>query len=241
LTSVDLSALRGQVSLEARAAHLYYEQPRIETDIAYLEWLLDVLDKLADVYTQVIDLGGQAGPGLEEIIKDTALGLQNTAAQLLRGVAADTEKRLSYRLDRLLCPYCLAHYGAHSTSVLPRQPIIYYGCRLCHQSREFLEGQVVAALDRQMSQQWSIQNGVIQINWLARRQLFDFDAAAVVQATDEEVERFAVQVGNDTDPYRRLRYKQIRCSTSTTCDLSQNSIRILEYTFGQIEKLELSS
>jgi hypothetical protein len=29
--------------------------------------------------------------------------------------------------------------------------------------------------------------------------LFDFDRVEIQQATDEEVERFAVQVGNDTD------------------------------------------
>jgi hypothetical protein len=234
LTAVDLSALKGKVSVEAQGAQISYEQARIETDVAYLDWLLEVLDKLADGYAQILALGGQAAPALEAIIKVTSLDLQNTATQLLLGIAADTAKRLSQRLDRLLCPRCLAHCQAHRAAPASWQTIIYYGCRICYQSRNFLEGQPVAVLDRQMEPPWLIQAGMVQVNWLSHRNLFDFNAVAIIQATDEEVERLAVQVGNDTDPYRRPRYKQVTCMISPTCRLSENTMRILRRTFGQL-------
>lgn len=236
LTAVDLSALKGRVSVEAQGTQISYEQARIETDVAYLDWLLDVLDKQADSYAQIVALGGQAAPALEVIIKFTTLDLQNTATQLLQGIAADTAKRLSHRLDRLLCPHCLAHCQAHRAAPSHWQTITYYGCRICNQSRDFLEGQPVAVLNRQMDPPWLIKADMVQVNWLTYRKLFDFNAVLIVQATDEEVERLAVQVGNDTDPYRRPRYNQIACTISPTCRLSENTLRILQRTFGQLHQ-----
>lgn len=48
-------------------------------------------------------------------------------------------------------------------------------------------------------------------------------------------ERFAVQVGNDTDPVRRPTYAQMRCLVSPECGLSENTMRILQRTFGRVE------
>jgi hypothetical protein len=88
-----------------------------------------------------------------------------------------------------------------------------------------------------MAQEWVVQQDIVQVNWLARRSLFDFNEVMIIQATDEEVERFAVQVGNDTDPYRRTRYKQMLCMVSTACSLSPNTLRILQHTFGRVEEI----
>ena len=59
----------------------------------------------------------------------------------------------------------------------------------------------------------------------------------IIQATDEEVERFAVQVGNDTDPYREPRYEQMQCSVDPKCQLSENTLRILESIFGPVNRV----
>jgi hypothetical protein len=40
-----------------------------------------------------------------------------------------------------------------------------------------------------------------------------------------------VQVGNDTDPFRRARYPRIPYSVAPDCNLSENTYRILERTF----------
>jgi hypothetical protein len=92
---------------------------------------------------------------------------------------------------------------------------------------------VTAVLDNQAQAETSQNGQVLQANWLIRRQLFDFDAVKIIQATDEDVERFAVQVGNDTDPRRQGRYKDMRCVVSSDCELSENTMRILERTFGE--------
>jgi hypothetical protein len=85
-----------------------------------------------------------------------------------------------------------------------------------------------------METEWVKQPEDWYINWLQRRELFDFSRVEIVQATDEDVERFAVQVGNDTDEWRKPRYKQIPCAVSAQCQLSENTLRILERMFGAV-------
>jgi hypothetical protein len=53
----------------------------------------------------------------------------------------------------------------------------------------------------------------------------------IIQATDEDVERFIIQVGNDTDPVRRSWYKRKKCLISFQCRLSPNSLRLLYCMF----------
>ncbi len=76
------------------------------------------------------------------------------------------------------------------------------------------------------------QDGTWRVNWLARRTLFDFDEIEIVRATDEDVERFVVQAGNDTDEFRQSRYREMSCKIVLDCRLSGNTLRILKNTFG---------
>jgi hypothetical protein len=80
------------------------------------------------------------------------------------------------------------------------------------------------------------KEGLVRVNWLVRRELFDFDRVEIIQATDEDVERFAVQVGNDTDPVRQPHYPQMRCLVAPQCRLSENTLRILRQTFDVVER-----
>ena len=64
-----------------------------------------------------------------------------------------------------------------------------------------------------------------------RQSLFDFDEVKVVQAADKEVQTFAVQVGNDTDTFRRQRYRKVPCVISPECRLSEATLRILKKHF----------
>ena len=153
------------------------------------------------------------------------------AVQLLQAIGQETTARLAYRADRMLCPHCLTFCGAHIASMLEDFNVRYYGCRMCKQSRRLWEGEVVAVLDAGMGVGPIHQHGETRVNWLAWRELFDFHSVEIVQATDEDVERFAVQVGNDTDPFRRPRYGQMQCVVKPECKLSENTLRILDSVF----------
>ena len=76
------------------------------------------------------------------------------------------------------------------------------------------------------------------VNWLIKRELFDFDSVEIKQATDEDIERFVVQVGNDTDLTRKTLYKQMDCIIYPTCQPSPGIIRMLERAFGTVKQLK---
>lgn len=118
----------------------------------------------------------------------------------------------------------------------------YYGCRACRRSYGLLyypQG-VTAVLNAAGTQRYTQQDDRLRANWLVQRILFDFDSVEIIQATDEDVERFALQVGNDTDPLRRPHYEQMVCTIAPACSLSKNTIRILEQLFGQVNQLPVT-
>ena len=98
----------------------------------------------------------------------------------------------------------------------------------------------MAILDAEWTEDQAQQDGQLRVNWLTRRTLFDFDRVEIIQATDEDVERFVIQVGNDTDTFRQPRYKQMRCVVAPDCQLSENTWKILRSFFGQVEREKIS-
>jgi len=222
------------VEADSKGQRISYIKPGIETNIKYLQSRICWLSDVADAYPAIVALGGEAVAPLHSLTKRNRR-LRPLATQLLRDIADDTIPRLSNHAKNLICPRCLTCCRKHQIKLSWWQSITYYGCRTCHQSREFVEGWVVARLDNTMTQELVQQNGVLRVNWLSRRALFDFDEVEIIQATDEEVERFAVQVGNDTDRLRKPRYQQMRCVVSADCGLSENSHRILRRMFGSVE------
>ncbi|MBN1993203.1 MAG: hypothetical protein JW953_10905 [Anaerolineae bacterium] len=186
----------------------------------------------------LLALGGEAVPHLAALATNKKTLLGEDAVWLLRSIEADTMARFSAHYTYLLCPRCLVHYYANQVYRPDLPPIVYYGCRTCGQSREFLEwrGQVVTVLDKRMEAAYTEQEGIIWGNWFLSRSLFDCDWVEIIRATDEDVERFAIQIGNDTDPFRKPRYKEMRCVIGPECQLSENTLRILNRMFGQIER-----
>lgn len=213
----------------AQTVYVCYEQEGIENDSEYLGTLFDLLSDLAEAYSAVAALGGEAVPFLKKML--TLHHHELITAELLGVIARNTTARVGDRAPQFLCPSCLTRYKAHKVLLTSSEDITYYGCRTCSQSREFLEGRVVAVLDSRMGTERIQQEGTWRVNWLIRRDLFDFDEVEIVQATDEDVERFAVQVGNDTDEFRRSRYKEMSCNITLDCRLSENTLRILKSNF----------
>jgi hypothetical protein len=231
--------LKGKIYTFYDGVGICYEQAGRETDIEYLQTLFDFIVNIADGYPKILSIGGEAVPVLEEMAKSTH-PLHSVAHSLLKSIGKETEKRLSSKSSRLLCAYCFVYYAVHKVPFFWHS-ITYYGCRKCGQSNDFIDskGSVVVVLDsKQELKQWK-QAEKLCINWFAHEELFDFDQIEITRATDEDVERFAVRVGNDTDPVRKFRYKQMRCSIPVDGQLSDNTIRVLRKIFGQVEKQEI--
>jgi hypothetical protein len=233
-------SLKGKIYAIPGGRQLYYQQFGIETDIAYLQSLISLLVKLANAYPKILTFGSQATSLLQKNAKTSLVqghkGLRPITLQLLDELLpANTH---GYHGSNRLCPQCLTRcVVTREYTINPADRISEYSCRSCGQSETFLNwaGPVLAVLDSQMVTAMAEKQGALHINWLNRGALFDFDKVVILQATDQDVERFAVLVGNDTDEYRSPHYKSMPCTVAATCHLSENTLRILRHTFGQVD------
>ena len=184
----------------------------------------------------LVRLGSEPVEALLDLANKPNHRLNKTALWILDSISHDTTTRLGDRADRLLCVDCLTYCGTYTEHV-GKKSLTYHGCRVCGQSWEFLfcpSREVIAVFDSTWQEPYQQMNGILRINSLVRNHLFDFNVIEIVTASDEEVERFSVRAGNDTDSARPLPYKQVSCYVWPECELSENTIRILERTFKAV-------
>lgn len=240
----DSNGLQSRItgSIEVAYGDLRYLKRNVQRDAKQLKMVIDYLCDLATGYPYVVSLGGEAVSFLHPIATGKENILKPVARQLLYDIEQETTRRFQWKIDDLYCSECLTRFAAHKVNLGLLTTIIYYGCRICEQSRQYydLKGLwVILVLDDQMKDDLIQQKNILRVNWLQHRVLFDFDEIEIAQASDEDVERFAVILGNDTDPMRIGRYKHMNCTISTISELSENTLRILRRMFGQVEIKEI--
>jgi hypothetical protein len=231
-------SLSGTVALSPDGQHLLYEEDRLRRDPAVLQEMSDIMVEFLKLYPRLANLGTFALPFLQPLaVKEHPF--QPVLKQLLHHIAKESQNRLGERSRPSLCPTCFRRCISQELKLSLTDRLSYYGCRACGQNLEFLEVEkrVVALLDTQMSQNYLLREGVLFVNWLLHRQSFDFDEVYIRRATDEDVERFASQAGNDTDPLQQPRYSPMRCLIWPEAELSENSLKILQHTFGRVERV----
>jgi hypothetical protein len=96
---------------------------------------------------------------------------------------------------------------------------------------------VGVVIDSSMSEPYLVSAGVLSVNWLARRALLDFDSVEIISADEVDVEKFYVQLRNDTDAERRQRYKTMQCRVRQALELRHNTIHNLEAVFGEVVRV----
>lgn len=234
---VPSDKLPGVITLDAGGDRIYYEQPGLETSLDKLNTVFRRLHALLTVYPQVLHLEGEAIPRLLEI-GQASTALQPVCLQLIVDICQQATQRAAENWVPRLCPRCLIQFELLTVVLPDGGRITYFGCRACGQSRHALPlpAKVVAVLDSQDAREQVQLGDALRVNWLVRREMFDFDQVEIAQATDEDIERFAVQVGNDTDEMRQPRYATMVCTILPECKLSKDSIRILEQVFGRVIK-----
>lgn len=224
--------LKGNINSKSKGEEVYYKQVGAEKNFQYLQFIGNLLVDLVTAYPKVVALGGDAiKPLLVIATKDEQR--RPIIFQIVQDIAQQTTKKPKSQASKLLCTRCLKRsFGTCQVKFPEERPVSYYGCQLCGQTRNFFSGKVIAVLDDKMEASYLLQDKVVRINWLSYRKLFDFDKVEIIQASDEYVERFAVQVGNDVD--KRQSYGQIHCLVSSQCKLSDNTMKILQHTFGVV-------
>jgi hypothetical protein len=225
LSALDFK-LKGDPGTETQGRNrqvITYRQSGLENQVDTLQSVLNLLCDLAEAYPASVALEAELVPALEAVAARSNPHLRPLISQLIQDVSWATTSMFHSRLSELLCPQCLVRYAAHPVKLSwLDEPMVYYGCRRCGQSRTVLRwsGQITAVLDSRMTTERSEQAGVLRVNWLLRHDLFDFDSVEIIQASDEEVERFAVQLGNHIDPARPDHYRHLTCRVAPQCGLS---------------------
>nr|HMQ56397.1 NADH-quinone oxidoreductase subunit J [Anaerolineae bacterium] len=107
-----------------------------------------------------------------------------------------------------------------------------------HQQRQKFR-KIVAVLDAAWPRE-SERPGpdLLRVNWLRRKALFDFDWVEIVQATDQDVAAFTEQIQEDTDSWRRSRYRQMQVWVDPRLNLSNETMRVLRDMFGEVKTLQ---
>jgi len=199
-----------------------------------------VRDLLRQVPQAVAELTALAAEGdlraTEPLVTllDEVPAVRDAASRALESIAGIWEGRAA----ELLCCSCLVRLECRRAAK-PRENTRWLVCRSCRRAGKVLKGirQVVAVLDDRRTQEQPRHDGLLRVNWLKRRTLFDFDRVEIVAAPDEEVERFLIHVGNDTDAWRQKRYKRMPCRVAVDCSLSEHTLRILRRTFGEVVRV----
>ncbi len=235
LTDEIPTTLKGTINIGLSGQAIRYEQMGIEKNLSYLEQLFNLFSRLINIYPQVIILGSDIIPLLRQIIMGKHPLLHPLALQWLSNIGAETTARFSSEVLHLLCPTCLTWCSSHTVKTSQHYFVTYFGCRSCHQSRDFLKGHIIAVVDHQMRQEYVQHKDIVYVNWLAHQKIFDFSEVEFVRATDEDAERLAVQIGNDTDIIRHQHYHEMRCTIKSSSHLSENSLRILKRTFKYVD------
>lgn len=187
----------------------------------------------------IVYLGGETVlPLIDQLSTPDEEGAE-TIEWLLENIAFETSKELPKQTSRLICPNCLVKCGKNEVKMTRERTLTFYGCEICYQSRRFIKrpDQIVAVLDVNMKigQKRNETGEILSVNWLKRKTLFEFDRVEIVNAPEEEVELFVIQVGNDGDKKRKSRYKKMTCTVHADCTLPENALRILDQMFGEIE------
>ncbi|MCS7279063.1 MAG: hypothetical protein NZ530_03265 [Thermodesulfobacteriaceae bacterium] len=179
------------------------------------------------------------GEGINLLVKRLShpSSVKNTILHLLKSIAYETEERLASKANWLICPKCMVHLGANQIRLDKKVVITFYGCRSCYQSRNFYnfrDNKIVMILDRELEEEKILEDKILRINWFKHKELFDFDWIEIFQASDEEVERFCIHIGNDGDLIRRKKYKKIPCFIRKECELKEETINMLRNIFKEV-------
>jgi len=222
-----------EIYLEITSERIFYKSSFFD-DIGKFQSISEQLVDLIENFPEACNKASEVIDSLIEVDD-----FKPITWHIIKSICAENQLRFKSKKSLLwgsllLCKHCLVFYFSHKVnSPIVQSDIAYYfGCRQCRQSREFYEGRSIAVLDERMSEEVSLRHDEILVNWLALGKPFDFHEVRIIEASEIDVEKFVIRIGNDLDEFRQARHKQqIPCIISPGCKLTENALRILKHTF----------
>ena len=186
----------------------------------------------------LVAVGGEAVVILLALAADEDYELRDIAIWILQNIERETKHRCADRAEELLCADCLVCLEEREASWGRwRSSITYCACRRCGQSRRLIEPstQLVAVLDSTWEETREDGNDCLRLNALQAAPLIEFDRVEIIRATDRQVEGFLIALGNDSDRQRQAHYRRATCIIGPNAGLSENTVRLLERQFTQVD------
>jgi len=150
--------------------------------------------------------------------------------ELMRFICEETKRALG-KSGSIFCSHCFILPSPHKAL-----RFTYYSCQHCNRNRHFISAPngVIAIIDQNMQKDKIVRDGALFVNWIKHGRIFDFDRVEIINATDNDIDKFVLQVESDVDDYRKPRYKKMTVNIHPGCQLSRNSIMNLEMAFGKV-------
>jgi HEAT repeat protein len=169
---------------------------------------------------------------LKESLEDKDSSVCQTTSRALNSIY----QRVKPQLNEMMCNIHFTRFETREVNNGRVGKAHYVACRICGKAEQARFGvrEIIALLDERMEEEFVCNDGIAKINWLTRDALFDFDRVEIVKASDDDVERFCLQVENDKDNFRNRGYRKMLCLVSPQCHLIENTMRILSLTFGEV-------
>ncbi len=139
-------------------------------------------------------------------------------------------KKTLVRIKKELKPYadkliCKEHFTRFTLVKIPDiqsgglRNLTCYACRICRKASLVIPhvNFVTAVLDSDMDKLTSLKNNHLKVNYLQFDELFDFEKIEIVTADERKIMSFIDRIKNDTDAYRKKRYRKMECTLKREC------------------------
>lgn len=161
-----------------------------------------------------------------------------------------TAKRVKRALIELFESYkptadqflCLEHFTRYAVfthpkikvSVFSRLP--YFACRVCGKTLNTMTGisEVIAVLDSKMKIEGIFDDGIFEVNYLMKDELFDFDKVHVKHISDIEFETFCKKLAKNKSNLLAKKCSSIDCVIGENCGLSERMTSLSKNIFKNV-------
>ncbi|MCA9190398.1 MAG: hypothetical protein KDB03_01495 [Planctomycetales bacterium] len=159
---------------------------------------------------------------------------QQLAIALLTQISQTTIKNLSR--GRYFCQKCVTLVQSQTVKVR-NKTFTFWGCRSCGQGHKVLKlaGPLVGVIDPLGSEKFSQDRDLYQWNYSLLGVIGDIDRFEVRSGSDEDLERFLIDLSNDHDKVRHEMYRRSPLWIQIG-SVSTNTLSMAREMFGQVKK-----
>jgi HEAT repeat protein len=133
-----------------------------------------------------------------------------------------------------LCSNCFTRFEPKYHQLSITYKIKCYVCMTCGKAGGMLfdVNEIIAVLNENMNENFIQVNGIIRMNWLKNRIMFDMDRIEIVSASDQDVKELVGIIKSDPDELRAKNRKKILCSIKENVSLEPETLEMLRSAVG---------